>query len=125
LNILQQRWPSVLDIAGRKAALGNGRLFFERWKILFLLMAVGVGSAKLRMKVLTGLVIRTGLKAGKVKNSQVLFIEKGSELGPASGVTSRLVLPDGSSKGLRSMCRSWRGHRAIAKEVKERGERAG
>jgi hypothetical protein len=40
------------------------------------LKTVGVGSAKLQMVSRTGLVIRTKLKEGKVKFSQVLSIEK-------------------------------------------------
>jgi hypothetical protein len=70
------------------------------------------------------MVIRTEIKAGKEKFSEVLWIQKVSENGTASGVTSRKVPPDGSSRGKRSLRRSWRDLCVMTKEVKESGESA-
>jgi hypothetical protein len=70
----------------------------------------------------TGMVCRTGFNGGKVKFSRVLSIQKHSEIGTASGVTSHMVPPDGSSRGIRFLSRSWRGYRAMAKEAKDCGE---
>jgi hypothetical protein len=52
-------------------------------------------SGTFQMMSSTQLVIKRGMKAGKVQFSQVQFIEKGLELVSASGITSRLVPPDG------------------------------
>jgi hypothetical protein len=67
-----------------------------------------------QMEAPTGMGISTVFKEGKVKFSRVLSIQIRCEIGTGSGVTSRMVLPSGSSKGLSSFSRSWPGLRAMA-----------
>jgi hypothetical protein len=73
---------------------------------------VEVSSASLQIVQPRGMVMGTEFNEGKIKFSQVLFIQKRSKIGTASRVTSDMVLPDRSSKGIHSLSHSRHGLRA-------------